>query len=283
MIGQMGYIQLAGGSPRRLQEANFCHFHDPLVHYDRVLDVHDLIFLVEGGWEIFEEGTAFTMHPGDVLFLAAGRHHYGRTPSARDTRTLYLHWHPLKGDRYLTTPPASDAEGTVGFPSLVRASNDYTIRSLFERIIRLYWSSDPLNRMIARTLCGELSIELARNGKHRSSAKDDGIARCIAVIESHPDRLFSLDELAEMGGMSRRSFSERFRRTMGASPHRYQLELRIRMACALLKSTPRVTLRVVAATFGFTDEFHFSKIFKSVTGIPPRQYRESLSVGQKGK
>ncbi len=270
----MASVRLAIDSLRRLQDANFCYFEKPLIHYDRVLDVHDLLYLVEGEWEIMEEGTPYRMHPGDVLFLGAGRHHYGRIPCAPRTRTLYLHWYPIKGDLVSDSMSPHVAQGHVFFPSLVRATGEYPIRATFERIIRLFWSPYALNRTLARSLCGELSIELARRGLNRANPVLDCIGRCVDLIESHPDRTFSVDELAAVGGMSRRTFTQCFRRITGTSPHQYQLSLKIRMACSLLTSAPHTTIRAAAATFGFSDEFHFSKAFKVMTGMPPQVYRE---------
>jgi AraC-like DNA-binding protein len=36
------------------------------------------------------------------------------------------------------------------------------------------------------------------------------------------------------------------------------------------------TIREVATSLGFEDEFYFSKFFKRETGFSPKQYRESL-------
>ena len=52
-------------------------------YIDRTLQYHDLIYLVDGGWNIAETGEAYPLGRDDVLLLAAGRHHYTRLPVRR--------------------------------------------------------------------------------------------------------------------------------------------------------------------------------------------------------
>jgi len=39
---------------------------------------------------------------------------------------------------------------------------------------------------------------------------------------------------------------------------------------------PGSTTRTIAASLGFSDEFHFSRRFKQITGISPREFRRLL-------
>ena len=82
---------LRPGSGRRLGAANFVSYPEPSLHPDRVMNEHDLVFLIEGEWEVCQGGQRYLMEPGDVLFLEAGQHHYGETPCTPGTRTMYLH------------------------------------------------------------------------------------------------------------------------------------------------------------------------------------------------
>ena len=55
----------------------------------------------------------------------------------------------------------------------------------------------------------------------------------------------------------------------------YVNRVRIEAAREMLAETP-LSVSDIAAQTGFKDSFYFSKKFKAVTGITPRQYRNSL-------
>ena len=74
-----------------VREAYHNLFVEGIPHPDRVMEEHDLIYLVDGEWEVFEEGTPYLLRAGDVLILTAGRHHYGERPCRDRTRTIYIH------------------------------------------------------------------------------------------------------------------------------------------------------------------------------------------------
>jgi len=66
------------------------------------------------------------------------------------------------------------------------------------------------------------------------------------------------------------SLSHRYKQEKGVSPITRLLSLRINYSKALLlKGYP---LKAIAVQLGFTDAFHFSKTFKIMEGIPPREF-----------
>jgi AraC-like DNA-binding protein len=62
---------------------------------------------------------------------------------------------------------------------------------------------------------------------------------------------------------------------MGVSPVRFRTIRRIDAACAMLLA-PDQTIASIAVALGFSDEYHFSRRFKQVTGLPPREFRRRL-------
>ena len=79
--------------PHQVVAANSHYYKTPtaVLYIDRVLPYHDLIYLADGGWTITENSVDYPLERGDVLLLAAGRHHYTRLPSLPETRTICIH------------------------------------------------------------------------------------------------------------------------------------------------------------------------------------------------
>lgn len=86
-----------------------------------------------------------------------------------------------------------------------------------------------------------------------------------------------LDELADEAGMSRYHFVRRFREQAGHSPIQYFIHLKMQHACQLLDSDER-PIKQVALALGYEDAYYFSRLFKKVMGISPRQYRSNRST-----
>ena len=61
----------------------------------------------------------------------------------------------------------------------------------------------------------------------------------------------------------------------GQTPYDYLIEKRIRLSENLL-ANPAMTISEIAALLNFTDQYHFSRIFKARNGIAPSVYRKKL-------
>ena len=99
------------------------------------------------------------------------------------------------------------------------------------------------------------------------------IADAIAHIERYYPDPITLNELVEISGMSRRSFIRMFESTMGDTPIRYLIRLRVQRACKLLYESQQ-SITEIAMAVGFTDSNYFSRQFRMLTGSSPRAYRK---------
>ena len=66
--------------------------------------------------------------------------------------------------------------------------------------------------------------------------------------------------------------SRSFRRHFGVTMRAYLRDLRVRRACDELRRTEHSLSRIAIAT-GFADHAHFTRTFKGVHGLTPRDYR----------
>jgi len=97
------------------------------------------------------------------------------------------------------------------------------------------------------------------------------IRRVSQYLEEHYADQVSLEELAQLVGMSGFHMLRVFRNTTGFTPHAYQMHLRIEHAKQLL--IQGMSLAATAAETGFVDQSHLTRQFKRAVGISPGQYR----------
>src|ERR1700759_5644646 len=77
-----------------------------------------------------------------------------------------------------------------------------------------------------------------------------------------------VDDLAALAGRSSFHFSRVFSRSVGVTPHRYVIHLRLQAALALI-CEGRMSLAEIAADTGFADQSHMSRWIRRVHGIAP--------------
>lgn len=98
------------------------------------------------------------------------------------------------------------------------------------------------------------------------------LKRVLDCMEANLAEPITLDDLAEVSGMSRYHFCRVFRRETGLPPYAYLLERRVELAKRLLSETG-VALPEVMARTGFSSKTRFSTNFRRATGRSPAQYR----------
>jgi AraC-like DNA-binding protein len=272
----MGLIELSVRRTRSLEAASTVAPQDSFVHPDRIMKAHDILFVTKGGWEVMEEESTYVLKAGDILFLYAGRHHFGRRRFLSGTSWSYIHCSADSDDRFHPDGvSAGNTDTSITFPSLIHVpAGDHRMAGLFSEIIFCHWSSAALNRLKAGVLTTQLLIELS----HRASSIErdvtiSPIRHCIDLIERNPGVTFSLDYFMRKTGLERRALTRRFRAITGTSIRQYQLQFKMRVARALLDTNSIMSIRAVAAELGFTDEFHFSRYFKKLVGTSPSEYR----------
>lgn len=87
----------------------------------------------------------------------------------------------------------------------------------------------------------------------------------------------SITEIANKCNMSEVYFRKLFLAQMGTSPKQYILDIRIEKAKQLL-SDGMLKVGAVAEKCGFTNQYHFSRIFRQKTGQTPTQYMKQNKV-----
>lgn len=100
-----------------------------------------------------------------------------------------------------------------------------------------------------------------------------------ATAQAHMDQQFAtavtLEQLAEIAGMSVFHFCRVFRAHTGSTPYQYLLSRRVAQARHLLWSCPDMSMLQVSLACGFGSSSHFSAQFKKHTGQTPLQWQRS--------
>jgi len=124
------------------------------------------------------------------------------------------------------------------------------------------------------SLLATLSEDLA--ARLEASAQGDRklrLRRAAGRLQSQPESVESLGELAREAGLSRFHFSRLFKQSSGVGFAKARLEARVAKAARLL-SQSNLRLGAVAGECGFKNSSHFSTAFKRLQGLSPRAFRD---------
>lgn len=147
-------------------------------------------------------------------------------------------------------------------------SNPSALRPLLEELARCLATKEKSARIdrIAERIILETLLPPHVSASSLISKAMDAIQ---TSWQSPPD----LESLASRCNMSVSTFQRRWNESMGITPARYALGLRMQEACRLLIETGD-SISEVASACGFDDEFYFSRCFRRQFGTPPRTYRK---------
>jgi AraC-like DNA-binding protein len=109
--------------------------------------------------------------------------------------------------------------------------------------------------------------------KTKATHHHDPFEQSIQFMKEHIGDRYTVEALASRFHMSTSHFTAQFKKRTGMSPMDYFIRMKVQYACQLL-SQSHLLIKEVAAKIGYDDPFHFSKIFKKVTGKSPAQYKE---------
>ena len=178
---------------------------------------------------------------------------------------------------YLRTPLVESVEAEPAF------------REPFHRLLSELSAPQPGTRLLAQVLMKQCLIVLLRgqceSGEVRvpwlAALEHPLLGKAVGAIVERPEANFTLQSLADLSGMSRATFAQRFREAFGRTAMDFLREVRLRRAADLLCSSD-LPVKTIAARVGFASRSHFSRAFKAYAGTDPASYRSRTAAAAPG-
>lgn len=140
-------------------------------------------------------------------------------------------------------------------------------------------SSLVLQQLACMMLVEVLRLHLAGGFESKvgwlSALSDKQISAAITSIHHDPAHDWTVEELAQRGGMSRSIFALRFKEIVGSSPIEYLTRWRMLLAADRIAKT-RDSISEIAQSLGYDSASAFTKAFKKTMGCSPRQYSRAI-------
>ena len=248
-----------------------------------------LFFCTEGEGEIEAGEAIFKMQKGSLTIIPSGWSYRLITPQDK-VSYISINFDYTFNMEHMRFPihPIS-AEAFTGAEVLERVEfSDATELNRPLYLPRVHRVENKLNKILAAYLKKVIFYEVELSGlisqvlaeclrclklnalNRRDSVFDD----VFEYIHENCHRRLTNKEIAETFGYNPNYISDLLKISTGLSLHRYLLNVRIEKAIELLESGDRA-VGMIAEECGFYDIYHFSKAFKTATGVSPTKYRKS--------
>lgn len=266
---------------RRVVEANYNTFVNPILHPNRVMQQHDFLYVLDGDWEVALEyngsSEIFSIQKGDLVILPAQLHHYGTRLCSPNSRNVYLHVEASAGDHIVgAAQECRTDENQVVLPTVIHCGSSVEINRYFSEMIAVCWRDTPYKSNRLACLFDLLVCEISEYCALITKVNTQYFAfvnEIVQFLRSNPERFYSVSDIAHKFYISEKTLNKRFKLVYDKTFYAWQMEQKLDMVYQALQNNTELTLKEAAVNFGFYDEFHLSRAFKKKFGVAPKYVR----------
>ena len=106
----------------------------------------------------------------------------------------------------------------------------------------------------------------------KKHAKKDGVIQSIEYMRENIHGNVTLQDLATAAGLSVSHYCSVFKKKTMQSPLNLYTSMKVQRACQMLQNRDQ-TIKSIAYSLGFFDQYHFSKVFKQIMGASPKHFK----------
>ena len=237
-------------------------------HLDRIIDTDELIVVLQGELEMFEEEQHYRIRPGEWLLLEHGKRHGGLAPYPANLSFFWLHFRD-DGEIISTLPRHGLLQEPASFSSYAQAYlNEQSSLEPDKKIMELLFL---------------LMIQEMRRQRLRQISPAAVTPLAIAAqkyIRTHFQKELTLETIASELHCNAQYLSRLYRRTFGLTLTEDLNKMRIARAKWLLAYETTLSIKETARSSGFNDIAYFRRQFKRYCSVSPNDYRKRYLPGQ---
>ena len=212
---------------------------------------------------------------GEAVFKAEGKE-YKLTPGTLFVTFPYQKYEITHSQNFTFLYITFAGDAAIKLLSQFGIDKDHAVFENFGHLTDFWMTSirrvNPSNILVLTE--SVLLHTLSYMGQHRSESQArsrdfDGILEYVNHNFADPE--LSVSKVADIFNFSGKYLSSLFVKNMDMKFTDYLTKVRIEQAAKILQNG-KMPIAKLAVQCGYTDAFYFSKVFKSLMGVPPSQY-----------
>jgi AraC-like DNA-binding protein len=159
--------------------------------------------------------------------------------------------------------------------NVVQVHSPEIILRIFEDLIKNGQADSPYSLLLCKAILEQLILKIAETSiieNSRTSAAFYTYQSSREVIQKNFMTFKSLEQIAEECHIDSAYLCRLFKRFDNRSPYQYLMRMKMNLAAQKLQ-LPNSSVKEIAFELGFSDAFHFSRVFKRIFGISPRTFK----------
>lgn len=228
-----------------------------------------LVYVSHGTFFLELKSGKYEAHAGQIVFFDCCQPHYYH--ASDDLEFYYVH---------LDGPQAHELCRYINQISgqVIDSENNDAILHQIEEMMALYQNGG--SESVFETSARIYQVLMLLNNPVQSprlKKNDDSLVRVVSYIRSHVGKRITLQEMADIAGLSLYYFSHLFKEMTGQSPNEFVIYSRIDRAKVLLLTTD-LSITEISREVGYPNSSNLITLFTRRVGCPPAQFRKENRV-----
>lgn len=235
---------------------------------------HELVYIANGHGSITMDHKRYTIRDGTLLYICPDVPHEIEIVSGEHAEIMTVHFNCVSvsftDGAWVAVPEAK----SLPFSIVEYVTENLVIAELFRKLTESWKDKLPGYELAARSYLQELLLAVysETHRENKNYALGSKIETIIRFMHESIQKQITLSEIARLVQLSPAYLTRSFKEATGYAVIEYFNKIKIDRAKELLiESDGKV--RDVAQSIGFGDEFYFSRLFKKITGVSPKEYR----------
>ena len=254
------------------------NFFDPSINRVQIarskgrLD-YQLLYIQEGSGEFLLNGKMEVLKKGSLCFF---RPHVPQIYSYSNDETTIAYWVHFSGS---WAPQILDSLSTAE-QAVYQIENGLFFSEAILKISRELQVHDYNYDLVCASLLLELITKISRSVNLTPAPNTqigNAFAPALNIMNNQYQRDLSIDEYADLCGMSTYYFVRKFKEFTGYSPHFYVIKVRMERAKEFLLTT-NMNISEISYAVGYDNPLYFSRMFKKYTGSSPVNFRKQINA-----
>ena len=248
-------------------EIDFAHKYDespkPSSEFEKHYhDIFELYYFVRGSAFFTVEDAIYELHPGDIVFIQPGEHHFVSFHANSEYERYVLKFQENLLPHYMFERLHSRA--TFYYATDYMSSLFCSLDNIYEK-----YDNDSRNTIFKCRLLEVMALLCLEKGVEKPHKSDVTITQIINYIGEHILEPIHLDDICTHFHFSQSYISSKFSKFMKVTVISYARTKKIMAAHRDISAGESPT--ATAEKYGFTDYSSFYRAYKKIIGIAPSQ------------
>lgn len=224
------------------------------------------MYCTEGSGTIVVDGKEYILQANEAFCIP---HLKGHRYYASEENPWSILWVHFKGEDVRYFP--LDECAVVHFTSR-NATNQMHL--LFDLLLKALEEDYTLGNFIyiSQVLSLILAETYSREKQQSTLEQNRYVTKVVRYMYKHLGENLTLEQLAAEFELSKSYLNAIFQKYTQHAPMDFFINLKMKKACRLLRTTD-LYIYEIAQQLGYTDQYYFSRIFRKVIGMSPKEYK----------